>query len=78
MTKKTLLEKYHDGFSERLHRRGEEGLPPKKDRAEEIVFVIIDDLSDRKGLDYEWSNIDADVQEEIFGTLIEKVNRLLK
>lgn len=33
--------------------------------AEAIVFDIVSDLTDRRGLRQEWDNIDDDIQEEI-------------
>lgn len=49
-----------------------------KTRAELIVDDIIKDLSDRKGLDNEWSQIDLDIKEEIRKTWIEIVNEVLR
>lgn len=76
MPKSSLLERYHDGFEERLE-RGDKRLPASKDWAEEIVFAIMDDITGRKGFDNEWSDIDTDIQEEILDTLYKKVKTML-
>ena len=36
-----------------------------KQRADEIVNEILNDLTDRSGLGNEWDNIDSDIQKEI-------------
>lgn len=39
-------------------------------KEEEIVFEIMKDFTDRRGLKQEWSQIDEDIQEEIIQTWI--------
>ncbi len=36
-----------------------------KELAEQIVYRLILDITDRRGLSNEWGNIDEDIQEEI-------------
>ncbi len=40
-------------------------LRDKKILADKIIKVIIDDISDRSGLQNEWDEIDEDIQKEI-------------
>lgn len=47
-------------------------------QAEEIVYNIIHDLSDRRGIKHEFNNIDADIQEELVDTWINIVNKALQ
>lgn len=74
MAKKTLLEKFREGFENRL-----KGIiDPTQDKVELIVFTVMDDITDRSGLDNEWSGIDEDIKEEIFSELCEKVRKILR
>ena len=50
-----------------------DGLPPAK----RIVFNLISDLTDRRGLRQEWDQIDEDIQEEIIQTWIDIVEKEL-
>lgn len=73
MAKKTLLEKFRKGFENRL-----KGIvDPTQDKVELIVFTVMDDITDRSGLDNEWSGIDEDIKEEIFSELCEKVRKII-
>ena len=47
-------------------------------KAEEIVYSLISDLTDRRGLKQEFWAIDADVQEELVDTWIGIVENALK
>ena len=42
-----------------------------------IVFTIMGDLTDRRGLRQEWDNIDDDVKAELLMTLAGKVREVL-
>jgi len=59
----SLLEKYYDYILN--------DVPASK--SEEIVFEIMKDFTDRRGLRQEWDNIDDDIQEEIIETWINKI-----
>lgn len=50
---------------------------PDITQAERIVFSIIDDITDRKGLSDEWDAIEDGIKSEIISTHIEIVNKLL-
>jgi hypothetical protein len=45
--------------------------------AERIVFRVMDELNGRSGFDHWWSNIDADIQNEILNDLHQTVEREL-
>jgi len=45
---------------------------------EKIVFSIINDFTDRRGLRQEWEQIDNDIQEEIIEEWINIVKKQLK
>jgi hypothetical protein len=45
--------------------------------AKEIVFVLIEDFTDRRGLRQEWENIDDDIKEEMIQTWIDIVKAKL-
>ena len=45
---------------------------------EKIVFDIVKDFTDRRGLRQEWDNIDDDIQCEIMNTWIEKTKETIK
>lgn len=47
------------------------------DKAEKIVEAIMKDFTDRRGLRQEWEQIDEDIQNEIKGTWIELVRKVL-
>jgi len=53
-----------------------DGVIPSKE--EEIVFSILHDFTDRKGLRQEWEKIDEDTQEEIIEDWIKLTKNLLK
>jgi hypothetical protein len=73
MAEMNLLEKFYDGFENRL-----KGIvDPTQDKAELIVFTVMDDITDRSGLDNEWSGIDEDIKEEILSELCEKVRKII-
>ena len=46
-------------------------------KEEKIIFDIVYDLSDRRGLKQEWDNIDDDVKEEIIQKWINIVKKYL-
>jgi hypothetical protein len=48
-----------------------------KTLAEDIVDVILADLTDRRGLRQEWSNIDRGVQDEIRATWAALIQKAL-
>lgn len=39
--------------------------------AKRIVYNIVNDLRDRRGIRHEWDQVDSGIQEEILQTLIE-------
>lgn len=45
--------------------------------AKNIVFKIIEDLTDRRGLEQQFNNFDDDIQEEIVSKWIEIVEKSL-
>jgi len=47
-----------------------------KTKAEERVFVFLNELIDRKGFDDWWWNIDESIQIEILNSLVESVGRM--
>ena len=47
-----------------------ETVPPKK-----ILFEIVADFTDRRGLRQEWEGIDDDIQEEIFEDWLEIIKK---
>ena len=51
------------------------GEKPSITKSEEIIFDIIDDLTDRRGLRQEWEDIDDEVKEEIIKTWIDLVDK---
>jgi hypothetical protein len=53
-----------------------DGAIPSKE--EQIVFSILQDFTDRRGLKQEWNNIDEDIQEEIIKTWIKMTKKILK
>ncbi len=60
----TLKEKYYDYVLD-----GKNDIP----KEEQIVFEILSDFTDRRGLGQEWDNIDDDIQEEIIQEWIDIV-----
>jgi len=44
---------------------------------EQIVFEIINDLTDRRGFREEWGRFDEEIKEEILDTLISKTANIL-
>lgn len=64
----TLLEEYHEFFMGRLA-----DLPVAK----RIVYAIVADLRDRRGIRHEWDQVDEDIQEEILQTLIDITEKQL-
>ena len=58
-----LIDKYFDHISDGT----------KVSKEEEIVFGILSDFTDRRGLRQEWEQIDDDIQEEMIETWIEIV-----
>lgn len=64
----SLYDKYYDYV---LHKK------PKTTKAEEIVFDIMRDFTDRRGLRQEWEQIDDDIKEEIIEKWITLVNKKL-
>mgnify|MGYP001611918986 CR=1 FL=1 len=63
--------KYYDKYFDHVLNKGQEQLT----KSEMIVFDIINDISDRRGIKHEWDGIDGDIQEEIIDTwksIIEK------
>lgn len=56
---------YHDHISGSHHRTG----------TMEIVYDLISDISDRRGLKSEWNKIDGDVQDEIIARWAEIVSK---
>lgn len=44
----------------------------------QIVEVIIDEITNRKGLRHQWDNIDDEVQAEIQATMADRVDAVLK
>ena len=72
-----FIKKYYDGFSERLKRKGEEPLLGS-DKAEEIAFVVMDEIEGRGGFDDIWGDLDEDTQEEILYALVNKVRAILQ
>ena len=61
----TLLQKYYD--------RDDVNKKDLVTKEESIVFGILEDLTDRKGLDNEWDDIDEGVQNDILQTWLEIV-----
>lgn len=47
-------------------------------QSEEIVDAIIRDLTDRRGLKYEWKNIDEEIQAEIRATWMLLARRVIE
>jgi len=47
-------------------------------KEEQIVFSILNDFTDRRGLKQEWNQIDEDIQEEIIKKWIKLTKNLLK
>ena len=46
-------------------------------KEEEIVFKILSDFTNRRGLSGEWDQIDDDIQEEIIETWIDNTREIL-
>jgi hypothetical protein len=63
----TLKEKYYDHILKGA----------KVSKEEEIVFGILSDFTDRRGLRQEWEQIDDDIQEEMIETWIDIVKNKL-
>lgn len=47
-------------------------------KEEEIVFSILEDFTDRRGLKQAWNSIDEDIQKEILKTWMKIVKKALK
>jgi hypothetical protein len=63
-----LIAEYHEFFMGRLT-----DLPVAK----RIVYSIVADLRDRRGICHEWDQVDRDIQEEILQTLLDITEREL-
>lgn len=50
----------------------------KKSLETKIVDAVLKELSDRKGFDYFWHNIDSDIKKEIKKTLATKVSKVIQ
>lgn len=48
---------------------------PANDRNKRILFDLVADFTDRRGLRQEWEQIDEDVQEEIFRTWLRIIKK---
>ena len=59
----TIKEKYYEYVA------GFKTFTPEED----IVFSIIEDMSDRRGFRQAWDDVDEEIQEEIMETWIKKV-----
>jgi hypothetical protein len=46
--------------------------------AKRILFEIVDDFTDRRGLRQEWETIDDDIKEEILGAWLEIIEKNLE
>lgn len=68
-----MQNKYSDKYYSLILDKNEEELTLE----EKIVFRIIRDFTDRRGLRQEWENIDDDIQEEIIETWINIVKKEL-
>lgn len=68
-----MQNKYSDKYYSLILDKNEEELTLE----EKIVFRIISDFTDRRGLRQEWENIDDDIQEEIIETWINIVKKEL-
>jgi hypothetical protein len=62
--------KYHDEYYALVLDKKSSG-----DLIKDKVFLIIDDISDRKGLKQEFGQIDGDIQDEIVEAWIEILKR---
>ncbi len=67
-----LLKEY-DEWSIRIM-RGEK----HPDKAKQILFSLVNDFADRRGLRQEWDQIDSDIQDEILHEWLEIIQQGMK
>ena len=54
------------------------GKRPAETKARKILFEIVADFTDRRGLRQEWEQIDEDIQEEILAGWLNIIEREIK